>query len=92
MENKETIEEAAERIYREYPNNPLDKPDWRYNRDVNCFKKRKAFISGAKWIEERMYSEEEVRTAILTSFLLGVDRGIYSKEREDKIIEQFKKK
>ncbi len=26
---EETLEEAAERIYREYPNNPLDKPDWR---------------------------------------------------------------
>jgi hypothetical protein len=42
--------------------------------------------------QDRMYSEEEVRTAILTSFLLGVDRGNYSKELEDKLIEQFKKK
>ena len=50
------------------------------------------WIAGAKWQQERMYSEEEVRTAILTSFLLGVDRGNYSKELEDKLIEQFKKK
>jgi hypothetical protein len=60
---QETLEEAAERIYREYPNNPLDKPDWRYNRDVNCFKKRKAFIAGAKWQAEQdknKFSEEEV--------------------------------
>jgi hypothetical protein len=63
MENKEALEEAAERLYREYPNNPLDKPDWRYNRDVNCFKKRKAFISGAKWQAERMYSEEDLLSA-----------------------------
>jgi hypothetical protein len=41
---------------------------------------------------ERMYSEEDMRKAILTSFLLGVDRGNYSKELEDKLIEQFKKK
>jgi hypothetical protein len=39
-----------------------------------------------------MYSEEEVRTAIFTSFLLGVDRGFYSKEIEDKIIQKLKKK
>jgi hypothetical protein len=41
------IEQEAEQTYREYPNNPLDKPDWHYNKDVNCFKKRKAFIKGA---------------------------------------------
>jgi hypothetical protein len=58
---QETLEEAAERIYREYPNNPLDKPDWRYNRDVNCFKKRKAFIAGAEWAAEKMYSEEDMK-------------------------------
>jgi len=39
-----------------------------------------------------MYSEEDMRKAIFTSFLLGVDRGNYSKELEDKFIEQFKKK
>jgi hypothetical protein len=39
-----------------------------------------------------MYNEKDLREAILTSFLLGVDRGNYSKEVEDKLIEQFKKK
>ena len=57
---EETLEEAAERIYREYPNNPLNKPEWHYNRDINCFKKRKAFINGAKYQADKMYSEEEV--------------------------------
>jgi len=47
---------------------------------------------GAKWQADRMYSEEEVRTAIFKSFLLGVDRNFYSKEIEDKIIQQLKKK
>ena len=49
-------------------------------------------LFGAKWQAEKMYSEEDLREAILTSFLLGVDRGNYSKELEDKLIEQFKKK
>lgn len=61
---QETLEKAAERFYREYPNNPLDKPEWHFNKDINCFRKRKAFIAGAKWQEERMYSEEEVLNLI----------------------------
>jgi hypothetical protein len=48
------------------------------------------WIAGAKQQQERMYSEEDMREVILTSFLLGVDRGSYSKELEDKLIEQFK--
>jgi hypothetical protein len=74
---QETLEEAAEK-YSSISFNRQDLYD--------------GFIAGAKWQQERMYSEEEVRTAILTSFLLGVDRGNYSKELEDKLIEQFKKK
>ena len=42
MKNKETLEEAAERLY---PISP---------------QKRKIWINGAKWQQERMYSEEEV--------------------------------
>ena len=41
---------------------------------------------------KEMYSEEDMRQSIFTAFLLGVDRGKYSKELEDKLIEQFKKK
>jgi hypothetical protein len=44
----------------------------------------------SKQQQERSYSEEDMREVILTSFLLGVDRGSYSKELEDKLIEQFK--
>ena len=54
--------------------------------------KIKGIELGAEWQSKRMYSEEDMRTAIFKSFLLGVDRGIYSKELEDKLIEQFKKK
>jgi hypothetical protein len=57
---QETLEEAAERTYREYPTNPIAKTEWNYNKDINCFRKRKAFINGAKWQQERMYSEEDL--------------------------------
>jgi len=55
---QETIEEIAERVYREYPTNPKDKPDWIYNKDVDCFKKRKAFIKGYKLAAQEKYSSE----------------------------------
>jgi hypothetical protein len=44
MKNKETLEEAAERLYPE-------EWDWR---------EREVFINGAKWQAERMYSEEDM--------------------------------
>jgi hypothetical protein len=84
---KETLEKAAENFYREYPTNPLDKPEWHYNRDVDCFKKRKAFINGAKYMAEKMYSEEEVKFIVseaLQSALVTVDL--------EQWFEQFKKK
>jgi hypothetical protein len=65
VEKQLELEEAAINFYREFPSNPLDKPEWHYNRDVNCFKKRKAFINGAKYMAEKMYSEEEVYELLL---------------------------
>ena len=65
VEKEAELREAAENFYREFPSNPLDKPEWNYNRDVDCFKKRKAFINGAKWQSERMYSKEEVFELLL---------------------------
>ena len=80
LESKqETLEEAAERIA------------YNSTEENKGFPSMKMFIEGAKWMQERMYSEEDMRKAIFTSFLLGVDRGNYSKELEDKLIEQFKK-
>ena len=40
------VEKLAEEEYREFPTNPKDKPDWHYNRDTNCHRKRKAYIKG----------------------------------------------
>ena len=45
------IQEQAEKMYPEYPTEP--KGETRYNKDINCFKKRKAFIQGAKWMQEQ---------------------------------------
>jgi hypothetical protein len=50
MENKETIEDAAERLY---PNG-CDGTD----RSAEIY--RRIFIDGAKWQAERMYSEEDM--------------------------------
>jgi hypothetical protein len=54
MKSKEEIEHLAENIYREYPSNPLDKPEWHYNKDVNCHRKRKAFVKGYTQCQEDM--------------------------------------
>jgi hypothetical protein len=78
--NQETLEE----VIKTYCKNKYGEG---YYPDVE-----KAIKFGAKWQAERRYSEEEVRIAIFTSFLSGVDRGFYSKEIEDKIIQKFKKK
>lgn len=50
MENKETIEEVAERLF----------PDGcdGTNRSAEIY--RMIFVTGAEWQSERMYSEEEV--------------------------------
>ena len=49
---KETLEEAAKRIY----------PDLGYKEELYCDlgeHNREMFLQGAKWQAERMYSEEE---------------------------------
>jgi hypothetical protein len=85
---QETLEEASEKYLQE----------WRLvnnihlSNSIHAERCKNDFKAGASWQAERMYSEEDMRKAILTSFLLGVDRGNYSKELEDKLIEQLKKK
>jgi hypothetical protein len=51
MNNKETIEEAAERLVSRTYGNVVSKS---------------SFIEGAKWQSERMYTEEEVRKLLET--------------------------
>jgi hypothetical protein len=79
---QETIEEAAEN-YTEF---------WLQNKGLLI---RDAFIEGAKWQADRMYSEEDLREA----FRQGQDNMNYSdtygwdsKLTEQEWFEQFKKK
>jgi|LakMenEpi03Aug12_release.lakeMendotaPanAssembly.Ray.scaffolds.fasta_scaffold578552_4 hypothetical protein len=51
-------------------------------------KYRQVFIEGAKWQQERSYSEEDIREA----FLAGVDKESYRGLNFDEWFEQFKKK
>jgi hypothetical protein len=83
MENnmKETLDEAAERYY-----------GYRKSDMFSCFEldcKQEGFIEGAKWQQIRMYSEEEVRAAIIKASMSSTDNFI---KICDEIIEQFKKK
>ena len=92
---QETLEEVAERLQKDKYGIFISK-DAEVKGQLVINTTRAAFLSGmiegAKWQAERGYSEEDMRKAIFTSFLLGVDRGNYSKELEDKLIEKFKKK
>lgn len=89
MKNKETLEEAVERCFEEMKSlNPKG--------GIREFI-RLAVNFGAKWQQERMYSEEDMREA----FENGVGSGKYQAEYGDNakgsmnfeyFIEQFKKK
>jgi hypothetical protein len=89
---KETLEEAAKK----YINLPLNKEmdeDERYfnSRD----KEYDAYIAGAKWQAERMYSEEELEKISKELFfaMANCDKNIIHKESDfEKWFEQFKNK
>ncbi len=53
--------------------------------------KKESFIAGAKWQEERMYSEEEVKRLAFTAMDYKTERIINLSEKL-KWFEQFKKK
>jgi hypothetical protein len=74
---QETLEEAAVRI-------AYDSTE-----DNKGFPQMKAFINGAKWMEERMYSEEEVRLMLSESFKASQEGYDIT---SDSIIKRFKKK
>jgi hypothetical protein len=95
------VEWLAEQEYREYPNNPKDKPEWYYNRDINCFKKRKVFVKGYRAAEKELYTEDDVRKAIEMArdqywdvdnrgFSTQTDGDWSFKHSEEEIIEQLK--
>ena len=73
----ETIEEAAERLY------PI-KGEY-FDKEFYMVR-RIAFIEGAKWMQERMYSEEEVIKIVEKSRVAGLTAEYLL------LTEQFKKK
>ena len=84
--SKETLEEVAESKY------GTDMDSYRGGNvyDLNADSKR-AFVKGAKWMQERMYSEEELKHA----FFSGCQSERQIKPRIkcwEEWFEQFKKK
>ena len=59
LEQEDDVEKLAEKEYREFPNNPLANPEWHYNKDINCGKKRKAFVKGYNKAKEKYRFTEE---------------------------------
>ena len=83
MKTQEEIENVAESAY------PIKDDDY-----ADLWSENNAYKKGYTQCQEDVYmkyTEEDMRQAIFTSFLLGVDRGNYSIELEDKLIEQYKK-
>jgi hypothetical protein len=82
---QQTLKEAAQKIYPIEYNGRM----FMLNRDeLNNSYKQEAFIEGAKWQQERMYSEEEV-LKILINF--SDDRTFLKKDVATQWFEQNKK-
>jgi len=89
MKNKETLEEVAKEKY------PMFKGE-SYIGNNKKMLKRAAFINGAKWQQERMYSEEEVLEQLnYLNTMPSSKLDLYTDEDEmvtSKWFEQFKNK
>ena len=93
MKNKEILEEAAEN----HINNDLDLyeslVDGHISYNIGIDLLNNLFINGAKWMQKRMYSEEDMKIAWINgnNYHRGslIDASQFTFE---KTIEQFKKK
>ena len=91
MKNKETLEEATDRLFKTHSNNTsLAEGHYDYMMDKEDFKE--ASLEIAKWQQEKSYSEEEVKnlTELFLPYYFKSDKGFY--DAFDEFIEQFKKK
>ena len=79
---QETPEEAAERIY------PMVSNEYFWHVPIET---RKIFIEGAKWQQERSYSEEDMKDAYIQG-TLGLEYKKNFNESFYKWFEQFKNK
>lgn len=82
MNKQETLEEASARLAKIHC-------DVRVNPNTTEFQIQQLIIKGAKWQEERMYSEEEVLELILKSKI--ETSNLYYEDMKE-WFEQFKKK
>jgi len=94
MSKQETLEEAAEKYARKqcddmYDNQGLTGASWGWETSLD-------FIAGAKWQQERMYSDIELFTEELKdkidSFEYSVNQNSYISDYIKEWFEQFKKK
>ena len=94
MKDEETLEEAAEK----YINDDLDLYESlvdghiSYNIGINLL--NKLFVEGAKWQQERMYSEEEVRDMLFEALNEKKEKCCVTNTTDSivrKILKQFKK-
>jgi len=81
MKQNETLEEAAEN----------------YNLNtINAFGDYESFIAGAKWQQERSYSEEDLKEAFKEGYTIGFRTSVFEvnlkQENCDEWFEQFKNK
>jgi hypothetical protein len=64
IENGYDLDELASKTYREFPTDELQ----HYNKDTQCFKKRKAFIKGfqkaVELLGDKRFSERDIKKAM----------------------------
>jgi hypothetical protein len=82
---KETLEEAAERLYQYQSQNPP------YT-IITPKDKVEGFMAGAKWQAKQMYSEEEVRKIAEEARWQAIGDPLEFTKNFDKWFEQFKNK
>ena len=91
MNNKETLEEVAERLTKDFPHYSV-----RGNMDDSDIKGwfLEALQKGAKWQQERSYSEEEVQVKLYEclGYFAQKHNIIINGNEIDQWFEQFKKK
>ena len=87
---QETLEEAAYQARRDYQDE-VGKDGMNDCIMFDAMKIQKGFKQGAKWQQERMYSEEEVMDILLLSYSSISDKSLAGADLR-KWFEQFKKK
>jgi hypothetical protein len=84
MKNKETLEEAADKYVEDFELSFYDTVEEIPVKEIA----KKDFTEGAKWQQEKMYSEEDLLSAFEAGMMfIGEDKGSFREW-----FEQFKKK